>query len=98
MNDRLKRFGCNDRFASDKQRAHSNAKEYLDFIFKSGKLSKIDKSGEVERAMRGILNDINSGNVTGPQLSYVDKVYERVMKAMGFPSIGTKHDPKKQIR
>lgn len=61
-------------------------KQHIEF------LRKEDPDGKYEEAVYSMSDQVNEHPLTGRQLDYIDGIYEKLMKGMGFDSCGSKHD------
>jgi len=73
-------------YLNDKEQAQRSSVEYLSFIFANQKSLLKRRNGEKHlKAMKDI-SGIPNNNFTPKQMSYIDSVYEMVMKELGFPA------------
>ncbi len=73
-------------FHDDTEQTNRAAREYLNFIFANSKhLLKRRNGLKHLKAMESISKVLND-NFSPKQKSYIDSVYEMVMKELGFPS------------
>lgn len=88
-------------WASDRQLAQRNALETLRFIHHNkSKLSSLRNGAKYISAVEDIYNRYNDGSIQMSEkvLSYIDGLYEKTMKSMGFESVQRKHDFVKKTR
>ena len=78
-------------YFSGKQQQQRAAKANLDFILKYGDaLLKVKDGDKHLKSAEGM--NAQTTPFTEPQISYINGIYEKTMKGMGFPSCTVKHD------
>jgi hypothetical protein len=85
------------RYLNDNSQAQRTAREQLKFILANGQYLLKVRGGEkyFEDAKDFIkMKD----NFTEPQLSFIDVIYEKTMKGLGFESYSSTFKPKKGLR
>lgn len=81
---------------SDKEYAQRAAKDYMEFIMTNLKQLDNLKNGKKLKEDAISLSKVE-GNYTDPQLSYIDVLYEKIMKGFGLPSFSATYKPKKRF-
>lgn len=93
----MPRLTGNSRFERNHEQAQRSAKSQLEFI--EANIDKLAGEGEKGRAMAvmSFSLQLREGRPFTPaQLSYIDGLYERVMKAHGLPSVPLHVDRKRK--
>lgn len=80
---------------SDKAYSQRAAKDYLDFIIDNlSQLDNIRNGAKYKEDARQLSKQ--EYPYTSPQLSYIDAIYEKVMKGFGLPSFSPTFKPKRR--
>jgi len=84
------------RWHDGRDTAERGAREQLKFIMANlESLRKADRKGNHERAARSM--NAQKERLTPKQLSYIDDIYEKVMKGAGFGSFTPTYKPKRKL-
>lgn len=80
----------------NRHQALRTAKHMAEFIQQNiQSLRSVDHQGRMEKAALSFLALLRNGkDLTSPQYSYLEGIYERTMGAMGLPSINVHSDRK----
>ncbi|MEW6507208.1 MAG: hypothetical protein AB1432_05625 [Bacteroidota bacterium] len=85
------------KFINDNDQAQRSAREQLKFIVANkDKLNNV-RNGNSYKIAAISLNRCKE-NFTPKQLSYIDNIYEKVMKGAGYESFSANYKPKKSLR
>ena len=80
---------------NDNPRSQRSARDYLEFIIKN--LTELDNVRNGAKYKQDAIRlSVQRHNFTNKQLSYIDVIYEKVMKGMGLPSFQTTYKPQRR--
>jgi hypothetical protein len=85
-----------DPFQRNHEQAQRSAKEQLKLIMLNLPfLRRVDKDGRLEKAAREFADRMGAGEQLSENvLSFIDNIYEKMMKGAGFASVGVHSDRK----
>lgn len=85
------------RFLNDNSQAQRTAREQLKFIIANGQYLLKVRGGENYHKTAKDFSNMKE-KFTSPQLSYIDVIYEKTMKGLGYGSYSSTFKPKKGLR